>query len=235
MKSIISLLLLAVFMLNCEEKAQTINHDETVITEIKKDSSKIEIADLPILIDSTDYLIHPIGYITDYKSKFSSYRDKSNYTSFSVSNYNEFSITGQFSNLKFQSLNSEELTSLTNETMVITSVHLLENVKTQTGRQFLLYKIRDADTNKDNALDFNDLESLYISTTDGKNFKKLAPDFAEIIEWKVILELNRMYLKSISDTNKNGKFDKNDKVNYQYVNLEDETLKVITYNPIKSL
>ena len=58
---------------------------------------------------------------------------------------------------------------------------------------------------------------------------------AQIVDWKIVTQLNRLYFKSISDTNKNGEFDKKDKVNYQYVNLEDETLKVMTYNPMKSL
>ena len=235
MKSTISLLLLAVFMLNCEEKSQTINHDETVTTEIKKDSSKIEIADLPIIIDSTDYLIHPVGYITDYNSKFSSYSGNRGYTSYSVSNHNKFSISGEFSAIKFQHLKSEKLTALTDKIIEITSINFLEDIRQQTGLQFLVYTIRDADTNKDGKLNSNDVETLYISTINGKSLKKLTPNLAQIVDWKIVTQLNRLYFKSISDTNKNGEFDKKDKVNYQYVNLEDETLKVMTYNPMKNL
>ena len=55
---------------------------------------------------------------------------------------------------------------------------------------------------------------------------------AQVVDWKVIPKLKRLYFKSISDTNKNGEFDKNDKVNYQYVSLEGGDLTVIDYNPM---
>ncbi|REE24722.1 hypothetical protein DFQ09_10328 [Winogradskyella pacifica] len=233
MKSTFIILCLALFIMGCKEKSQTISHDDTIETKIKKDSSKIEIADLPILIDSTDYLIHPIGYITEYdNSKFSSYSKGGGHTSYAVSRYNKFSITGEFSTIKFQHLNSEKFTALSDEIMEITAISFLENIRAQTGLQFFVYTIRDADTNKDSKLDFNDIETLYISTIDGKNLKKLTPEFAQIVDWKVIPKQNRLYFKSISDTNKTGEFDKNDKVNYQYVNLENEDLSIINYNPL---
>ena len=233
MKSTFIILCLALFIMGCKEKSQTISHDDTIETKIKKDSSKIEIADLPILIDSTDYLIHPIGYITEYdNSKFSSYSKGGGHTSYAVSRYNKFSITGEFSTIKFQHLNSEKFTALSDEIMEITAISFLENIRAQTGLQFLVYTIRDADTNKDAKLDSNDVETLYISHIDGTNLKKLTPNLAQVVDWKVIPKLKRLYFKSISDTNKNGEFDKNDKVNYQYVSLEGGDLTIIDYNPM---
>lgn len=234
MKPIILTLCLALFMINCKDKPRAISHDENTKTEIKKDSSKIEIADLPIVIDSTDYLIHPIGYITEYNSRYSSYSKGSNHTSYSVSRYNNFAIKGEFSNIKFQHFNSEKLISLTDDIVEITSVNFLEEVRKQTGLKFLVYTIRDGDTNKDAKIDSNDVETLYISTINGKNLKKLTPALAQIVDWKVVTQLNRLYFKSISDTNKNGEFDKQDKVNYQYLDLENESLKIINYQPIKN-
>ncbi|NRD20723.1 hypothetical protein HNV08_11745 [Winogradskyella eckloniae] len=233
MKSIILIFALALTLSNCDERrTNRINHDATIETEVKKDSSQIEIADLPILIDSTDYLIHPIGHITEYKSRFSSYSGKRGYNSFSVSNYNDFSIQGEFSNLKFQHINSEKLTALTDKIVEITSVRFLETIREQTGFQYLIYTIRDTDTNKDSKINSEDIEALYISTIDGKNLKKLTPDLAKIAYWKVIPKLNRLYFKSISDTNKNGEFDKHDHVNYQYINLKSNNLNVIDYKPL---
>jgi len=234
MKTTLITMCLALLMINCEDKSKKISHDETVEIQIKIDTSKIKIADLPIAIDSTDYLIHPIGYISEYKSRSSSYSKSSNYTSYSVSQYKNFSIKGEFSNIKFQHTNSEKLTALTDKIVEITSINFLEDIRKQTGLEFLVYKIRDEDTNKDSKIDFNDVITLYISTIDGKNLKKLTPELAQIVDWKIISKLNRLYFKSISDTNKNGEFDRKDKVNYQYVNLEDETLKIITYNPLNN-
>ena len=231
MKHFTLLIAFALTIISCDDKQKAISHDETIKTTVKKDSTKIEIADLPIVIDSTDYLIHPIGYITEYKSRFSSYTSKRGYNAYSISNYNNLSIQGEFTNLKFQHIDSEKLTPLTDNIVEITSVRFLDEIKKQTGLQFLVYTIRDEDSNKDSKINNDDLEALYISTIDGKNLKKLTPNLAKIGYWKVIPELNRLYFKSISDTNKNGEFDKKDKVNYQYVNLEDEDLKVITYKP----
>ena len=223
---------LSIFMMSCEDKSKSISHDDSLKIQIKKDSSKIEIADLPIAIDSTDYLIHPVGYISEYNSRFSSYSSKSGSTSYAVSRYNNFSISGKLSNIKFQHLNSEKTSTLTDEIIEITAVHFLEDIRQQTGLQFLVYTIRDADTNKDGKLNSNDVETLYISAINGKNLQKLTPNLAQIVDWKIVTPLNRLYFKSISDTNKNGEFDKKDNVNYQYINLEDDGLKVITYNPL---
>ncbi|WP_178983805.1 hypothetical protein [Winogradskyella helgolandensis] len=233
MNRALTLFCLVLCITSCDERSQTISHDDTITTEIKKDSSKIEIADLPILIDSTDYLIHPIGYVTEYNnSRFSSYSKGSGRTSYAVSHYNNFSISGELSNIKFQHLNSEKITALTDELIEITSIRFLETIRAQNGLQFLVYTIRDADTNKDTKLNSNDIETLYISTISGKGLKKLTPELAQIVDWNVIPQQSRLYFKSISDTNKNGEFDKNDRVNYQYVNLEDEHLNVIHYNPL---
>jgi hypothetical protein len=88
------------------------------------------------------------------------------------------------------------------------------------------------DSNKDGKLDSNDIKDLYISTIDGSNFKKLSVEFQEFIDWNVIDSQNRLYFRTIEDINKNGAFDKDDKVHYQYVDLLDKELKVVEYNPI---
>jgi hypothetical protein len=235
MKNILSFVLFAILIISCKKDDKKISHDNTVEIELKKDSTKIEIADLPIIIDSTDYLIHPIGHITEYGSRFSklsSYESGRSYTSYSISHYNKFSLKGEFSNLKFQHKDSDTLNPLTNEIIEITSVTFLEDIRKFSGNTFLVYTIRDEDTNKNMKIDDNDVRTLYISTIDGKNLKRLTPKLDQIVDWKTIPNLNRLYFKSIADTNKNGEFDKMDKVNYQYVNLSDPELKVIKYNPI---
>ena len=88
------------------------------------------------------------------------------------------------------------------------------------------------DSNKDGKLDSNDNKDLYISAIDWSNFKKLSVEFQEFIDWNVIDSQNRLYFRTIEDINKNGAFDKDDKVHYQYVDLLDKELKVLEYNPI---
>jgi hypothetical protein len=41
-----------------------------------------------------------------------------------------------------------------------------------------------------------------------------------------------MYFRTIEDINKNGAFDKDDKVHYQYLDLLSKELKVMEYKPV---
>ncbi len=229
MKNILCLIPFIVLSISCKEHNKKINHKDSIEVELKKDSSEIEIADLPINIDSTDYLIHPIGNIKEYTSRYSS---KSSYASYNVSNQNSYSIGGEFSNIKFQHKDSSKLKPLFDKIVKIKSVHFLYEIKKNTGLEFLVYKVKDIDTNGDLKLNHLDINTLYISKMDGSSLKKLTKHLDQIIDWKTIPELNRLYLKSITDTNKNGDFDKEDKVNYSYVDLTDSELKLIEYHPI---
>ncbi len=229
--SVIAILLLV----SCsnEEKPKVIyTNDKT--KELKKDSTLIEIADMPIHIDSTKYLIHPIGEYQLYGSRNKGYFGSSNLGSgnFSISNYNKYEITGNLHNLKFQTLDSENLTQLTNKNIRIQTVTFLRNLFDNTGKQILIYRILDKDTNRDNKLDDNDIKTLYSSNINGSNFTKLTSDFQELIDWKVIDIKNRLYFRSVEDTNKNGEFDKEDKIHYQYVDFSEDKLKVNKYQPI---
>lgn len=203
------------------------------ITELQKDSTLIKIADLPVLIDSTDYLIHPIGdfKLIDNRGK-SIYKSASrNSQSLSISNSNHSKIYGNLSNVKFQHLDSNTLKPLTDKHIKITSISFLRGLFNTTKKQLLIYEIIDKDTNKDNKLDTSDINSLYISNIDGSNFKKITKTNRELIDWKVILPTNKLYFKSIEDTNMDGDFNAKDQIYYSYVNLDTDNLKPINYNP----
>jgi len=238
MKNIIILLILTIFLISCgnENKPKVIYKESKNAepTELKKDSTLIEIADIPIHIDSTNYLLHPIGEYKIQSSRGKVYFGSSSYGSgsFSVSNYNNFEITGNLHNLKFQRTDSEKLTLLTKKNIRIKSISFLRRVFNNTKKQLLVYLVLDKDTNRDHKLDNDDIKSLYISNIDGSNFTKLTPEFQELIDWKVLGIKNRLYFKSIEDTNTNGEFDKEDKVHYQYIDLNDDKINVTEYQPI---
>jgi hypothetical protein len=88
------------------------------------------------------------------------------------------------------------------------------------------------DSNGDTKLDGNDIKNLYISEINGANFTKLSVDLQELIDWNIIESQNRLYFRTIEDINKNGAFDKDDKVHYQFVDLLTKDWKVIEYTPI---
>jgi hypothetical protein len=197
------------------------------------DTTSIKIADLPIHMEGTKYLIHPVGDVRVYDDFSKVYgSSKTNTVSYAISNYNRFEITGYFENLKFQHLDSTNVKALTDEKIQIQTVTYLDRIAANTKRQILVYSVVDKDTNKDNKIDQKDIKSLYISNIDGSNFTKLTEDFLELIDWNIIETQNRLYFRCIEDINKNGAFDKNDKVHYHYVNLLDAEWKVETYMPI---
>lgn len=238
MKRIIILPFTIILLTSCGnvEKPKVIYTENKNIetTDLKKDSTLIEIANTPIHIDSTNYLIHPIGeyklYGTRGKESFDSFNYRSG--SFSITKYSRNTIKGNINNLKFQQLDSEYLTTLTTKNILIKSVTFLRDIFNNTKKQILIYRVIDKDTNRDNKLDDNDVKTLYISNIDGSKFKKLTPELQELIDWEELAIKNRIYFRSIEDTNKNGEFDKNDKVHYKYIDFSNDMREVIEYRPI---
>ena len=199
----------------------------------KIDTSSIKIADLPILMEGTKYLIHPVGDIRVYDNFSKVYgSSKTSQGSYAISNYNRFEITGYFDNLKFQHLDSTNVVALTDMKVQIQTATFLNTIAEKSKSKILVYTLVDADTNKDGKVDQNDIKSLYISNADGTNFTKLSVELQELIDWNIIEAQNRLYFRCIEDINKNGAFDKKDKVHYHFVNLLVEEWKVEEYMPI---
>ena len=233
-----SLALIAVMSSCKEEKERPKVIYENRVKEKEKptviDTSKIQIADLPIQMDGTKYLIHPIGDFRIYEGRSKSAYGSSNSDniSFSVSNYNRFEITGFLQNIKFQHIDSTTIRPLTTKPVIIQTASYLNTIYDKAKQQFMVYNVIDMDTNKDNKLDDSDIKSLYISNISGKNFTKLTEDFQELIDWNLIESKNRLYFRTIEDTNKNGEFDKKDQLHYYFVDLLLAEKKAESYNPV---
>jgi hypothetical protein len=134
--------------------------------------------------------------------------------------------------LKFQEIGSKKLNALTDKAVLIQTITYLKSVADKTDQSILAYTLADLDTNQDSKIDTNDIKTLYISDISGNRFTKLTPDLDELIDWNLIEANNHLYFRSIEDTNRNGKFDKNDVVHYNYVDLNDKKWKVNSYKPI---
>ena len=205
-----------------------------VIPTVKTDSTNIEIADLPIQFNGTKFLIHPIGdySIFDGKSKYSYGSSNSESGSFRISNNNEYEITGYLSNLKFQEIGTDSIKTLTDKAILIQTATYLKTVFDKTKQQIVVYTLSDMDTNRDSKLDTNDIKTLYLSTISGEKFTKISTDFQELIDWKMIEASNILYFRTVEDTNKNGQFDKDDVINYNFINLNNKDWKVENYKPV---
>ena len=198
--------------------------------EVVSDANQIEVADLPINMEGTNFLIHPIGVMSgNGKGIKSSYDSEQGFT---VSNYGEYQITGYLKNLKFQEIGKDTIYSLTDKQILIETATYLKTFADKSKQQLLVYSLADMDTNKDGKLDNSDIKSLYLSTISGQKLTKLSANFQELIDWKIIESKNLLYFRTIEDTNKNGEFDAKDSLQYQFVNLLDKEWKVISYKPI---
>ena len=231
----ISLLLLAGCKKEEAEKPKVTYDASKAGRELTKaDSTQIKIADLPIQMQGTGYLIHPVGDLSVYekgsKNKYGS--SSVNDLSFTISNASEYEITGYLQNLKFQKIGSDSIKALTDKPVLIQTATYLKTVSDRINKQIMVYTMMDVDTNKDGKLDVSDITTLYLSKIDGEKFTKVSVDFQELIDWNLIESQNRLYFRTVDDTNKNGKFDSKDVVHYNYINLADKDWKVESYNPI---
>lgn len=219
-----------------EEKPKVVYKEKEVITtEVKRDSTIIKVSDLPVHMEGTKYIIYPVGNMRVFDNgKFSYGSSKTNSVSYAISNYSRYEITGDFDNLKFQHIDSTNITPLTDKILKIQTATYLETVAQKLQKGILMYSIMDADTNNDGRIDTNDIKSLYISRINGKDFQKLSQDYHELIDWNLIEPINRIYFRTIEDINKNGAFDKDDKLHYHYVNLQDPEWTVHEYNPVQN-
>lgn len=230
----ISLLLLASCKEEIEKPKVIYDASKTNRAPIKIDSSQIKIADLPIQMEGTNYLIFPVGDLNVYgkglKNKYGS--SSVNDVSFTISNASEFEITGYLQNLKFQRLDSDSIKALTDQRVLIQTATYLKAISDKIKKQIMVYTMFDSDTNKDGKLDTSDIKSLYLSQISGEKLTKISPDFQELIDWELIESKNRLYFRTVEDTNKNGEFDGKDVVHYNYIDLSTKDWKVESYNPI---
>jgi hypothetical protein len=233
MRIILSLSLF-LFIISCKQEQATpkVSYDTSKAETTAKDTSGFKVADLPILMEGSNYLIHPIGDVRVYDIDGKTYgSSKANQISYAISNYNRFEITGFLDNLNFQHIDSINIKPLTDQKVQIQTATFLNTIAAKSKQQIMVYTLVDADTNKDGKTNQNDIRALYLSTTSGRKFTKISTDFQEVIDWNIIEKTSRLYFRSIEDVNKNGAFDKNDKVHYHYVNLLANEWKVEMYTP----
>lgn len=216
-----------------EEKPKVIYEEAPKEVVAKKDTTQIRVADLPVFMNGTSYFIHPVGElrIYDIKSKSSYGSLGTGNVSHAVSNYNRFEITGYLDNLYFQHIDSSTTKPLTDKQLIIQSATYLNTVAEKSKKQIMVYTVADMDTNRDSKIDQNDIKSLFLSLSSGEDFTKLTPDYHELIDWNILEVKNRLYLRTIQDSNKNGDFDQDDAVYYYYVDLLEKEWKLNEYKP----
>uniref|UniRef100_UPI0040482318 hypothetical protein n=1 Tax=Roseivirga sp. TaxID=1964215 RepID=UPI0040482318 len=199
------------------------------------DTTLVLNGELPLHFKKTDYLIFPIGAIkSSTRGLTKPYSGSASNGDFSLSMgyLSDYSYVGNLDNLKIQHSDSLNFRSITNKNLKIRSFKFLEVIQKEIGINLLVLNVTDNDTNKDGELNEDDVESLYLSHISGKNFKKLTLDYQELLDWRVIEVNRKLYFRTLEDIDRNGEFNKSDKIHHFYVSLESENFDIIEYSPL---
>ncbi|MFY7987331.1 MAG: hypothetical protein ACOVNP_00500, partial [Flavobacterium sp.] len=139
MKRILFTFSLVATLMSCKEETETpkviYEEGKTKVEAEVKDTSSIKVADLPILMEGTKYLIHPVGDVRVYDSNSKVYgSSKTNQVSYAISNYNRYEITGYFDNLNFQHIDSTTIKPLTDKKIQIQTATFLDGIAAKTKK-----------------------------------------------------------------------------------------------------
>ncbi len=190
---------------------------------------------LPVYFDSTDYLLFPSGPVKiSTKGRGNIYTDAANIgdVSFTLGYLNGLAFTGDLDNIMVQQLGTSNFEPLTNKTIKIRRFEFLSSIRKRVGLQLLVMEVTDQDTNRNGRLTDNDIASLYISDLEKQRFVKLTPELHELLDWKVLTINERLYFRTLEDSDKNGVFNKNDKIHHYFLNLKEGQFTPIEYNPL---
>lgn len=250
----ILLMLLVLLLASCTERniRTTVNYDEVTdslsVESQFADTTKIMMASLPLVFDSTDVVLHPSGLIDIDEMKKHSFKElkldvassvlskSRDYKSINRNFYAKFAdrntISGVINNIYFDDLISGQQRLLTENRILITSITYLRSINKKTGKGYLLYTVHDKDTDRDGLLTTNDLESLYISNLDGTEFVRLTKENEALNQIIFVDAANRYYFSSIEDINRDGIFNREDKFHFYYLDFSADGYKLIEYDPI---
>ncbi|APU09360.1 hypothetical protein A5M85_03385 [Cellulophaga lytica] len=235
-KAITAIILLAIIIQSCNNKAAKKHIINSNTEQEKSNSVNKEIADLPLQIDSitSQILIHPIISIS---ANSKNYLNRSSYKNDNITNdrtihHNDI-ITGNIVNLKFQAINSNRLISLSSKDILINSITFLRDTYKKTTKEILLYSVIDTDTNNDKQINQKDQSTLYISYIDGSYFKRISITNKDIIHhYKFTLDNQKLYFNTLVNTNKDNTLNTQDSIYYAYIDLLSNNLNIIPYTPI---
>ncbi len=248
MRNLLYVFVIAVFFSSCFKKHPKIDYnnqnkkDSLTMNNIVNDTSKVLIAELPVYFDSTDYMMHPLELenINNKNNKRILNIGSSSISDFSgsssnvyVESYNSDYISGNIINIVFENIKTKEQRLLTNKVINITSSQFLRELYKKTNQQYMLYTVIDNDLNNDGRMDYQDIGSLYISRLDGTEFTKLTKLYHDYIGGKLILKESKYYYRTIEDINKDGLFNKADKIHYYYIDFSVNPYKVEEYFPLR--
>jgi hypothetical protein len=181
-----------------------------------------------VFIDSLEKAIIPITS-KNLRGKRNSYRSS-------------YDVSDSFSywNFIFYDIGTGEIKLLTEKKTGITDFRTnLDNVGPVLSNS-VLYTAGDTDYNQDLRLTYEDPSYLFISDTDGRDFRRLSPVAEHVREFRIIPDSDKIIFQTYRDTNQDLIFNsKDDKIWYLIdIGVNSEAIEIISpdkRNEIKSL
>lgn len=94
-------------------------------------------------------------------------------------------------------------------------------------KEKILYTITDTDYNRDNKLDYEDPEQLFVSDIDGTDLKRISPTNEHLSSYNIIPNSNQIILKTLRDANKDGKFDHQDESVWYKTEIVNDNWEIV--------
>ncbi|GAA5042767.1 hypothetical protein GCM10011506_45600 [Marivirga lumbricoides] len=239
MRKLIIIIAAITILSNCNNpNPKKINHEikiDTVATEDDRmeDSTKVLVSELPIKFDSTNVLLHTIGLVElNKRGDYSKYSSAS-YSNSGIGNsyFNSDNFSGEFINIIFEDESGKRL--LSKNKITIKKGIFLREIFEKTKSGYILYSVYDRDTNGDNKLDSDDIESLYISMLNGSDFTKITKELHELYDYRLIKGENKLYYRTLEDVDKDGKLTSNDQFHYYFLAFRKDGYSNNEYYPLE--
>ncbi len=174
-------------------------------------------------LDSTHYLLIPLGMKTDedqenrlLKNKSSDYYSSESYSgSYRSYKYNFYSLDfGNCNNIIFYNKKTDETHLLLQKPAVISEFYFPYYSKEYTAKKywFLLLGIHEEDTNEDGYINDEDAEKVYISDLSGMNMIQITPDNSQLIDWYIDESTNNILMKVRIDSNNDKRYSSADDI-----------------------
>ena len=148
------------------------------------------------------------GILSDLRSESSYYDNEKGDWDYSSSNYNHHACK----NLIFINRVTGENYLFTEQKMRIESFYFpsTDSAAIYSLPNHYLFRLIAEDTNEDGVLGGADEEALYVADRNGKNLRRISPENATLLDWEIDREQEKLYVKSLVDTNGDKKFNQLD-------------------------
>lgn len=199
---------------------QLVTNDSTAIAEPK--NQQILVYGDYMDLDSTDYLLIPLGMKTVENKEDRGLRSKSSeeysdsYTGgYRSYKYNFYTLDfGNCNNIIFYNKKNDETHLLLQKPAIISQFYFPYYNKEYTGEKyyFILLGIREDDTNMDGYINNDDAETVYLTDLSGKDMFRITPDNTQLVDWFIDVTTKNILMKVRFDTNKDKKFNYYDEI-----------------------